>query len=1058
MDTERHGSPLPPPTISTSSHTAAYNQTTLSSSNPASPLTPDSIQQQDSATSPADTTAKRRKKKKSKKAEGDTGSTSPQKTRKRDAEEKKAESVGADVVGGAGGEDLMEASRSPMVQQRADGWQPPGGPPLDSNSITSNNANLVTPTPTAANGRSGSIPPMMGPASPSLPSSFPLSMAAGRLSPLPLPGLGKKGGEEGETDRGREREREGGEEVDLGNNTSRGLNNLYGSVVLGSHDEVQDDVNGGAAGFGAGKQPRDAEEGVLDQRPPSGGSGSGGVRDVPNREDDAGIQERTRSINRLDANTSSEPARTSPLPALPKIHPRLDPLEIQRDTEGRLEDIMRARPAPQHRRVASARTAREEKSGGKDDERRGAGARGRLMGLSVSAEERERDRLVGLRTLGVFEVGRDSRLDQVTTLTARLLDAELCILTIVDQSVVHWWSVCDRGGYLPPSMQREPRADSFCHYAIRDDKRGGFVVLDARREGRFREKPLVRRGLEFYAGAPIVTSNGTKVGALSIRGPARQTFTSPEAELLKQMTEWATGEIEVLIRKYEQSVVDSLGYARARMATLEKGRDWGEEKGRGVIGQVLDIMRNTLRAKNVMILKINTTSDGSIRSIIHSIASPCHLTIGDEKFTDLTLACLDKSHPTALIMDPHPISLQLQVGRFVGQDVMRSASDIIWAYGRPVGVVVAFFEGEFRAITHMEEQFTSEAATTLSNIWERVDTHESLNYIMSPSFGANLLHQRLTKLKKSNRNSISSRSSSSFGSLVSVNHRPGWRKPGTSQQKDEEDEGAYGLPFVMIVEPFTPGADDHVESPVAPHLANRPKTSLHDLAPHTPAAKGLEQAHAIARMRNRHRPDANLPSPANVPGVPAFLDVDLHPKLGRKGVAITGVDDDGKTCHDLISMVLDLSLTLAEYEKETGVTVLARVGIHGDEIPVDLANDLESVEAAWRAIVNTAYHLETISNSSILLSDVVKDYADDEYSFMNRGVIFTRGMGASKVYALIGPEDGSHEDALAAVEDRARRAREAAEAAVKEREEKEKEKEEEALEEKKVKSRTCRVM
>ncbi|KAJ3208647.1 hypothetical protein HDU67_006616 [Dinochytrium kinnereticum] len=142
------------------------------------------------------------------------------------------------------------------------------------------------------------------------------------------------------------------------------------------------------------------------------------------------------------------------------------------------------------------------------------------------------------------------------------------------------------------------------------------------------------------------------------------------------------------------------------------------------------------------------------------------------------------------------------------------------------------------------------------------------------------------------------------------------------------------------------------------------------------------------------------------------------------------MEDDGKSCHDLISMVLDLSLTLSEYAKETGIHVHARIGIHGDEIPTDCSDDLEGVEAAWTSLVNTAYHLSTISTTSILLTEIVKDYAEDEFRFLPRGSIYTRGIGACKIFALIGADDGDGGEGLADVEERARRAREAAEAAL----------------------------
>ncbi|KAJ3208646.1 hypothetical protein HDU67_006615 [Dinochytrium kinnereticum] len=85
------------------------------------------------------------------------------------------------------------------------------------------------------------------------------------------------------------------------------------------------------------------------------------------------------------------------------------------------------------------------------------------------------------------------------------------------------------------------------------------------------------------------------------------------------MTEWAAGEVEVLLRKWEYGVAETFRVARGRLGALERGGRWDEESGRGVLGQCLDegeqvgcldIIRNTLRAKNVMILKINVSDDG----------------------------------------------------------------------------------------------------------------------------------------------------------------------------------------------------------------------------------------------------------------------------------------------------------------------------------------------------------------------------------------------------------------------------------------------------------------
>ena len=82
-------------------------------------------------------------------------------------------------------------------------------------------------------------------------------------------------------------------------------------------------------------------------------------------------------------------------------------------------------------------------------------------------------------------------MDIVTSFTAKLLNSDVCILSIVDHRHVRWASVCDNLGILPKNMKDEARMDSFCHFVIRNERKGGFVVLDAEKEQKFKEKPLV---------------------------------------------------------------------------------------------------------------------------------------------------------------------------------------------------------------------------------------------------------------------------------------------------------------------------------------------------------------------------------------------------------------------------------------------------------------------------------------------------------------------------------------------------------------------------------------
>jgi signal transduction histidine kinase len=80
-----------------------------------------------------------------------------------------------------------------------------------------------------------------------------------------------------------------------------------------------------------------------------------------------------------------------------------------------------------------------------------------------------------------------------------------------------------------------PRSWSFCHYAIQDDEL--FVVPDARQDARFRDNPLVTGETEvrFYAGAPIVTFDGFRLGTVCVLDRRPRRLTRRQAEALRAL-------------------------------------------------------------------------------------------------------------------------------------------------------------------------------------------------------------------------------------------------------------------------------------------------------------------------------------------------------------------------------------------------------------------------------------------------------------------------------------------------------------------------------------------
>jgi GAF domain-containing protein len=120
--------------------------------------------------------------------------------------------------------------------------------------------------------------------------------------------------------------------------------------------------------------------------------------------------------------------------------------------------------------------------------------------------------------------------------------------------------------------------------------RGGFVaeaargdrvlvVEDAARNGRFAENPLVAGpgGVRFYAGAPLKTPAGARIGALSVMDTAPRVLAASDCALLAGLGGIVIDEFELQAAsaalqdeaQRSQSAEESANRALARLETLE---------------------------------------------------------------------------------------------------------------------------------------------------------------------------------------------------------------------------------------------------------------------------------------------------------------------------------------------------------------------------------------------------------------------------------------------------------------------------------------------------------
>ena len=122
----------------------------------------------------------------------------------------------------------------------------------------------------------------------------------------------------------------------------------------------------------------------------------------------------------------------------------------------------------------------------------------------------EIERLAALDQLQVLDTASEPLFDSLTELAARAFDAPIALISLVDASR-QWFKAC-----IGLDADQTAREISFCRHTILDD--AVFVVLDAHQDARFAKNPLVTGApfIRFYAGAPLITPQGHRLGSLCV--------------------------------------------------------------------------------------------------------------------------------------------------------------------------------------------------------------------------------------------------------------------------------------------------------------------------------------------------------------------------------------------------------------------------------------------------------------------------------------------------------------------------------------------------------------
>lgn len=153
----------------------------------------------------------------------------------------------------------------------------------------------------------------------------------------------------------------------------------------------------------------------------------------------------------------------------------------------------------------------------------------------------EQARIQALEELDILDTPPEERFDRVTRLCVRLFGVPMALVSLIDND--RQWFKSNIGKIADTT--ETPRDIAFCNIAIQDTK--PLIVEDATKDDRFSANPLVTSGPEirFYAGVPLETKNGHRVGTLCILDDKPRKLTILEVGLLKDLADWVQKELIV---------------------------------------------------------------------------------------------------------------------------------------------------------------------------------------------------------------------------------------------------------------------------------------------------------------------------------------------------------------------------------------------------------------------------------------------------------------------------------------------------------------------------------
>ena len=159
--------------------------------------------------------------------------------------------------------------------------------------------------------------------------------------------------------------------------------------------------------------------------------------------------------------------------------------------------------------------------------------------------EDDADRLATLYRYSILDTEPEQGFEDVTTLASEICGTRFALISFVDLN--RQWFKSEVGLGAPATG----RAESFCACALTSPE--PLIVEDTLLDPRFAENPLVlgEPGIRFYAGAPLVASNGHVLGTVCVFDSEPRSISESQVRALKALSRQVMSLLEARLRLLE---------------------------------------------------------------------------------------------------------------------------------------------------------------------------------------------------------------------------------------------------------------------------------------------------------------------------------------------------------------------------------------------------------------------------------------------------------------------------------------------------------------------------